>query len=534
MPAPKWLVVARNEYRVSTSRIRNLRPIIPILLVASIAAYVFIAAPRMVDRYVGDAAALILSQAAVSQVRVILATLFLYSIMIPIQTSLRQESMGRLEIYLSAPLGAGDVLLGEFLGQLPVYSILVSILAGLLAAVMGSMGVGAGQQAIVVVVFMITIFSGLWTGNVIAAMVKTRLGRTAKGRDIGKALAMAMALPLVALYYAMAYGGLLTAIANPDAGVLLKALLALFPSSWGGDVILLIARNPGGLLVDSRILMGFGGVVAYFVGMLWLGGKIADRAYSLEPMAMTATKVGRDGAFYSAVRASGGGGSFGALVVSVFKDYARRLENITNVSYIIMVLIMMNVFITPQYQAGPGEPPVPLMMALFLLPIVTVMVTGDVTVQGKELLYIYKKAPDAVWRFLKAMVLKSWIIVVPIATGTVLITSLLQPGATLVGVLVNAGLMAIFSSANAVFVTGLFLMNPAFSEKSPKLFINIFIALFGGIAMFAASLYVSTMGFRIQDPIFGMTGVSLLHAVFNLILGYAAMLVGRRRLLAME
>jgi hypothetical protein len=320
-------VIARNEYRVSTGRIRKLRPVLPILFVASIAAYIFIVAPMIVDRYVGDEVALILSQAAVSQVRVILTSLFLFSIMIPIQTTLRQEPMGRLEIYLSAPLKAGDVLLGEFLGQLPVYSIFFCILAGLLAAIMGSMGIGVGQQAIVVVVFMITVFSGLWTGNVIAAVVKTRLGRTAKGRDIGKALAMAVALPLVALYYAMAYGGLLTAMADPDAGVLLKAFLALSPSSWGGDVILLIVRSPGGLLVDSRILMGFGGVVAYFVGMLWLGGKIADHAYSLEPTAMTATKVGRDGAFYGAVRVFGGGGSFGTLVVSVFKDYARRLSS---------------------------------------------------------------------------------------------------------------------------------------------------------------------------------------------------------------
>ena len=195
---------------------------------------------------------------------------------------------------------------------------------------------------------------------------------------------------------------------------------------------------------------------------------------------------------------------------------------------------MTNVFIIPQYQAGPGEPPVPLMMALFILPIITVMVSGDVTVQGRELLYIYKKAPDAVWRFLKAMVLKSWIVVVPIATGTVLVTSLLQPGATLSGVLVNTGLMAVFSTANAVFVTGLFLVNPAYSDESPKLFINIFIAMFGGIAMFAASLYVSTLGFRFPDPVIGMTGVSLLHSGLNMLLGYAALLVGRRRLLGME
>ena len=100
--------------------------------------------------------------------------------------------------------------------------------------------------------------------------------------------------------------------------------------------------------------------------------------------------------------------------------------------------------------------------------------------------------------------------------------------------MVNTGLMTIFSSANAVFVTGLFLVNPAFSDKSPKLFLNMFIALFGGIAMFAASLYFATMGMRLQEPILGLAGVSLIHSGFNLIIGYAALLLGRRRLLAME
>jgi hypothetical protein len=174
------------------------------------------------------------------------------------------------------------------------------------------------------------------------------------------------------------------------------------------------------------------------------------------------------------------------------------------------------------------------MMSLVLLPIITVMVTGEVTVKGRELLYIYKKVPRAVWKFLKAMVLKSWLVVVPIAAVTSLLTSPLQPGTTLAIALVNTGLMAIFSSANAVFVTGLFLVNPAFSDRSPKLFLNVFIALFGGIAMFGASLYIATLGMRLQDPILGLIGVSLIHSGFNLILGYAALLVGRRRLLAME
>ena len=519
---------------MSTYRIRKLRPVLPLLFVGFIATYIFLLAPMLVDHYIGNEASLILSQVTVSQIQVILAALFVYSIMIPIQTALRQDPLRRLEVYLAAPLESGHILLGEFLGQLPTYSLLVSIPAGLLAAILRSLGTGFGQQAVIVVVFMITIFSGLWTGNVIAALIKTVLGRTAKGRDIGKALAMVIALPLVALYYAMAYGDLLTIIADPDASILPRVFLNLLPSSWGGDIILLIARNSGELWGNSRILIEFGGIVAYFVGILWLGRKIANRVYSLEPSTLTATKVGRDGVFYDTVRTLSGSGSFGTIVVTVFKDYARRLENITNISTIIMVLMMMNVFITPQYEGGIEEPPVPLMMSLFILPIITVMVTGDVTVQGRELLFIYKKAPNAVWRFLKAMVLKSWFIMVPIATGTVLITSPLQPGTTIAGVLNNTGLIAIFSTANVVFVTGLFLMNPAYSEKSPKFFLNVFITLFGGMVMFAASLYITTLGFSLPDPVMGFVGISFFHSGFNILLGYIALLIGRRRLLKME
>ena len=74
----------------------------------------------------------------------------------------------------------------------------------------------------------------------------------------------------------------------------------------------------------------------------------------------------------------------------------------------------------------------------------------------------------------------------------------------------------------------------AYSDVSPMIFLNIFIALFGGIALFAASLYVSTMGFTLPDPVMGMAGVSFLHTGLNLLLGFIALLVGRRRLLALK
>lgn len=49
MPTPKWLVVARNEYRVHTGRIRRIRPYFPYLVIGLLAIYVMFIAPAVVS-----------------------------------------------------------------------------------------------------------------------------------------------------------------------------------------------------------------------------------------------------------------------------------------------------------------------------------------------------------------------------------------------------------------------------------------------------------------------------------------------------
>ena len=61
VPTPKWLVVARNEYRVHTSRIRKIRPYFPVLVIGLLAVYVAFIAPAIVSMFIGDFLAFILS-----------------------------------------------------------------------------------------------------------------------------------------------------------------------------------------------------------------------------------------------------------------------------------------------------------------------------------------------------------------------------------------------------------------------------------------------------------------------------------------
>ena len=172
---PKWLVVARNEYRIRTSRIRKIRPYFPYLVIGLLAVYVAFIAPRFVSLFIDDFLAFILSQAAVAMMQIMLFMIFIYFMIIPITDTLREEQTGQLEIFLAAPVKPSDVLLGEFLGKMPFYAIFVTVITGSFAAVLNPLGLDIFQITIIIIIFVVTFLSATWIGTVIAAVLRTKL-----------------------------------------------------------------------------------------------------------------------------------------------------------------------------------------------------------------------------------------------------------------------------------------------------------------------------------------------------------------------
>ena len=534
MPGPKWLVVARNEYRIHTSRIRKIRPYFPYLAIGLLAVYVAFIAPAFVSLFIDEFLALLFSQAAIAMVQIILFTIFIYFMIIPITNTLREEQTGQLEIFLAAPIKPSDVLLGEFLGEMPFYAIFTTIVTGLFTSLLNPLQLDMFQVAIIVLIFIVTFLSASWIGTVIAAILRTKLGKTAHGKDVGRALAMIIALPMVAFIYAIQFGGLFQALADPRTSGPVKAVLGLLPSSWGAEVIVGFALNPSNIgAVVFETFTRFGGLVAFFCASLFLGAKAANRAYSLEPTSFISSTAKPDGAFYKTVKYLGGGGSFGTLLLSIFKDYSRRLENLSNITYMIGVLLLMTVFVVPSiesdvpfaYWIAPSQ---------FIIPVIVVMITGEVTVQGKDNLFIYRKAPSGETRLIKAMLLKSWLMALPILGATTAAATYLAAQPDAISLLATTGLMMLFVAAYAAFVLGLFLLNPAFSEKSVKLFLNVIAAVFVSIGTFAVSIAVSTTVFTQSDPIRGMLYLQLFQTGLSWMVGIVFLALGKRRLSRIE
>ncbi len=522
MPVPKWLVVARNEYRIHTSKIRSIRPYFPYLVIGLLAVYVAFVAPALVSLFIEDFLAFILSQVAVAMVPIILFMIFFYFMIFPITYTLKEVQTSQLGIYLAAPINSSDVLLGEFLGEMPFYAIAITVIAGLFTAVMNPLGLDIFQIAIIVTVFVVTFFSALWIGRVIAALLRTKLGKTARGRDIGRALAMIIALPMVALMYAIMGGGLLEALADPGTSGMVKTVLGLLPTSWGAEVIIGFANNPGNIgAVGFGTLTRFGGLVAFFVAVLLLGAKAAGRAYSLEPTPFIASMAKPDGVFYKTVKYLGGGGSFGALLVSVFKDYSRRLENLSKIAYVLGLIVIVNILLV-----RPDNPSDVLLFSQLLLAVFALFVVGEVTLRGKECLFIYRKTPSGVGRLVKARLLLGWLAAVPFAGAITAVSIIRIPQTEFISLLISAAIVMLTTAANVALALGLSLLNPAFSDKSGNFMANVFIVP-------NVSLVLTIVPFEVFD-LRPMDSLLYITVPLSWLVGTVLLYLGKRKLSRIE
>lgn len=538
MPTPKWLTVAQNEYRLHTSGIRTIRPYFPIITIGLLAVYVAVIAPTLVTLFLNDVLAFFLSQVAVAMVEVILFLLFTYIVIVPITDTLRDVQTGKVEAFLAAPVTPSSVLLGEYLGDLPFYAIAFTVIAGIFTAILTPLGLGWVQMTLVVMVFVVSFLSALWIGTVIAAILRTRLGHVARGKDVGRALSVIIVLPLIALMYALIGGGLLDVLADPGTGGIVRAVLGVLPSSWGAELIVGFARHPGNIsAIGIETLTRFGGLLAFFGASLWLGTKAANRAYTLESTTFTAATAKPDGAFYHAITFLGGGGSFSRLLVAIFKDYSRRLENLSWLAYVVGLIALVSIFF-----GGPSADPVdPLMlMSILLIPMLAGFTVGNVS-RGKATLHLHRKAPSGIRRFVKARLLQGGLVAVPIAVAVIVVATLLVPQMSWLDLATNTTWVALRTVANVVFLLGLALLIPNFAEEARartfSIMVNLQIAVFTTIGMDIGfsklDLSLSKLLPNIDRTVV-LYGDHLIQSIIMAVVGIVLLTLGRRKVTRIE
>jgi len=491
------------------------------LIIGGLAVYVFYLAPAFVGLIIDEFTAFMLSQAAIATMQLVLLVFFFFGLMMPLSQMLQQMQVGQLEIFLAAPVQSKDVLLGRFMGRLLFYAIFITLIAGLFTALLYPLGLDLLQVTIIVVIFIITMVSAMWLGTVIAAVLVTKLGKSKRGSDIGKAIGVLIALPMIGLMYAIMGGGLIEALNDPATSGVVQAVLGMFPSSWGADVIMYFASSPGNISTAAfDTLTRFVGLIAFFVVVLLLGTKVATRAYSMEPSTTSEPKVKTDGFLYRTIRFIGGGKSFGTLLVSVFKEYGRRMENLSWVAYVVGLIVLITVFLADADE----DPWEGVVMFLFILPFLAAAVASDVTLRGKDNLFIFRKAPRGEGRFVRAMVVKGWLVALPITAALVIAMQLLNPH-TLYTLLEITGFTVQTVAAQLLFALGLFLLLPVPGEDTKDK--NMTLVMVSMVMMMVNMVLFFTTLIFTDDMV---TGLFCLYAPITWLLGITFLFLGTGKL----
>jgi hypothetical protein len=158
----------------------------------------------------------------------------------------------------------------------------------------------------------------------------------------------------------------------------------------------------------------------------------------------------------------GGGGSFGTLLVTSFKDYGRRLENLSYLFYSVILVIMITVFLSDPF----SSPTQPLIMASEMaIPMLTAFAVGTVS-RGKDTLFLYKKSPNGLSRFVKARLLQNWLVTIPIAAAIIGTLTFLAPQITALSLLANVVAGSLRAMGIVILLLGLALVIPVFAEES--------------------------------------------------------------------
>ncbi len=480
----KWWLIARNEYLLKTSGIRGWRRLLPFLMITLLAWYVAYAAPAVFSLASDLTKDLLLSEAALSFMQVMLFIIFISVFTVPIIQTLQDTSLAPLETLLSAPVRPVDVLLGKFLGMLPTYSILMTVLAGTFLALFIPFGMTLDQVLLSIAVFVLVVLIALWLGLLTAAMLRARLNRSRRGREAGQALALIIALPLVGLMYLSMNGEMMDALQGK--GDSLSQAFWLLPSSWGADLVLRFLRHPGDLGFEiGRTLLGMAGLVGTMAISMAVGARLSGRAYDLEPVSFAAPQAAPEGHLYRYARMLAGNRHLASVLVTVMKDYGRRLENLSRIIYIMGLVVMMEVFMLSSLPPG-NYVTLALLTASWMMAFLCVFVVGEVTARGKDNLFIYRKAPRGETRLVLARVMQGLLVVQPVAALSALVV-LLPAGLDLLETVLLTGWMVAVSSFYVIMSIGLFLLFPAFSERPMEVLGNAVLIMALSFLLFVLS-----------------------------------------------
>jgi len=401
--------------------------------------------------------------------------IFFMALTFPIQTSIQQLNVSHFEIVLSSPIKPKDMMLGNFLGRVPIYTIADFIVVPILWSILSIfIPISEISYLTIAIVVLILFIVGTFIGTITASYISLKLGQSKGGAEKAKIYLFLFSIIIAIPIFTMS--SFPYVFTDPNVQFVLKFI----PTTWFGDIITYTIM-PNYLPIEFLLLF-FVISGAFSIGLIALGYKYGDRFYSLELGTRVETvRIIEENSGYKLLRRV-----FGILFVTQAKEFFRRKENILRLVYS-MVIAMLVPLSTLMFSSNGSTPfdvltgdvmPVEYVLLLtgwILAVMIGPMLGSFIMVRSKDMIWIFKKSPRGIESLIIPYLQVNFLMTIIISIPIIILVAIFTAAGLVYSLLFSIGTIVWVFSALAIAI-GIQCWRPAFKEKSPNMSINIFIS----------------------------------------------------------
>ncbi|MFX1326295.1 MAG: hypothetical protein ACFE8N_15200 [Promethearchaeota archaeon] len=329
-----WKKIAKNELRLKTNRVRKHRKLFFVIIYTFFLFWAIYLGPTLLDAIIPE----IIKEFS-SMIIPIFSTLLEYTFMImfilymmyPIFMLYRKAEIGYKDILLASPISAGDIFVGEFIGQLPFYFLFILGLGPFVNSILLQLNPSLTliHNFIIYVVIFTLLILGLLIGTIIASWLEHTMTVKRKKKELNYSLLLLLTFVLILSFYFFHF--LFDLIEDHPE---LRNWLSFYPSFWYSDILLYIVDPTLVSTYFLNIWVSIGLAIIVPLLILLLSYKKVNVFYRIEEQiersSMRVRKEKKIHKFIGKITPH----RYKNLVITQFKDFFRKKENIPKLVYI--------------------------------------------------------------------------------------------------------------------------------------------------------------------------------------------------------
>lgn len=503
-----WIKIAKNEIRLKTYKFRKNRKLFFIIIFALFLFWAIYVGPALFDIILPD-----LLKSFSSSLKTVLHPLIEYSFMIffvifimyPLFMMYRKLEIGIKDIVLSAPAKAGDILFGEFIGQLPFYLLFILAIGPLGTSLM--IQLNPELNYFHYIMFYLIIFAlisfGLLIGTILTNWLEHRILQSKKTKRLGNSLFLL--LPFIVILMVYSFHTIFTIF---DYFKELKFLVNFIPSFWYSNMLL--------YFIDPSLTSGY--FLNFWVYLLLIilvpiiisiiTYKKAEMFYDLEYPIQDKSRFPKIEKIMIKIIKKITPSKYKTLVVTQFKEFIRKRENINRLIYLIGLNIVFAIFLylsLPEpllsineisFQFGYFK--IEVVNFNFLIMMILSWIGGFtygvfmgiyVFINTKEILFIYKKSIRSVKTIIISFLYNMVIIII---ISDIILTSIFSilfilDFLTALTFFITYLLTSLIILSQAIAIQSI---KPLYKERGKFIYFNIYLIVFLQILSFLLALLI--------------------------------------------